>query len=514
MYFCSKHVLKVPEHKEDHPDFHKSDRLFPEVNSQHFEHVMRRNIDDLQCLLRSEIHQLNNQERALKIEVQQRVHDMTEDFTNELSAMMRCMHFDLNDAVKQRRVEGQKNLDQCEDDFRLLKDYIDDVEHDSFDFISTAATAQTKIRTHQLQIFPVTEVLPAPSDVFDKAFGPNLEPLSTTRTDGVNKYWRDISAQKYLQLDPAELPRWNLQDLPIITVDHPDKQKLGAAMISDIFLRARILKDLHQLPEINTVSDLELLIKEPQTPVVLYEGDDGNYHRMAVHYMTERFVDHNQTLTLQVIYEPPSFPIKQLVHRFQERFHIRNLDYYYKKSQCGLQMNTFMLYCQDYQELDLIKDIFDKDSSCWSSYGLDMIKVYNRSNIILSYLDKIEIPPVIVTDRLMRSRRVRSCPEDMKVSSTRPAMAVEIWLDRHHPTSQNKNYDPYMKQILFPETSREVRHLVTTSRTLKVEFVRPLAPTRQPWAWIGAVKAAGEQIENRIEHLWVKRTGGFPITYE
>ena len=76
-------------------------------------------------------------------------------------------------------------------------------------------------------------------------------------------------------------------------------------------------------------------------------------------------------------------------------------------------------------------------------------------------------------------------------------MNIEIWLDFQHPTG-NKNYDPFLKQIHFSETSYGIRKLIENAGNYKIEFIRQLAPKILPWAWIASVKSSGENIESKV----------------
>ena len=41
----------------------------------------------------------------------------------------------------------------------------------------------------------------------------------------VNRYWRDVGSVKYFNLE--KIQKWNLRDIPIITIFHPDYERHG-----------------------------------------------------------------------------------------------------------------------------------------------------------------------------------------------------------------------------------------------------------------------------------------------
>ena len=69
---------------------------------------------------------------------------------------------------------------------------------------------------------------------------------------------------------------------------------------------------------------------------------------------------------------------------------------------------------------------------------------FSRSRVLLSYCDDPTMPPLIVSPGLLKRRKIYFCPNDILISSVRPAMSIEIWLDNGHP-QKNRNYDPYLK---------------------------------------------------------------------
>jgi len=150
--------------------------------------------------------------------------------------------------------------------------------------------------------------LDSPADgVFFTAFGATPKPFTWVKADAVNVHWRDLSSQKMLYIEPTDVPDWNLRDLPLITVEHPDRQRLGIAMISSIqlrycifikscrnfisFCRARILIEagfIRSFYKMDQIEDLIELSKEAgKTSIVIYRNeDDGSLHRMALRHLT------------------------------------------------------------------------------------------------------------------------------------------------------------------------------------------------------------------------------------
>ena len=105
---------------------------------------------------------------------------------------------------------------------------------------------------------------------------------------------------------------------------------------------------------------------------------------------------------------------------------------------------------------------------------------------------------MVLSDDLLAKYRFFTCPAELQVTEHRPNMSIEVWLDIQHPSNISKNYEPLLKQVTFPETSYETRRLIKSANTYKIEFVRQIDKERIPWAWVGSVKAGGENIDSKV----------------
>lgn len=104
--------------------------------------------------------------------------------------------------------------------------------------------------------------------------------------DSVNRYWRDVGAVGYMTLHPSQLQNWNLRDIPVITIPHPDWDKLGAPFLEEMFLIGRKAVDTQSVKRITSISELLTAPKGDQVPIIMYEGEDRNLHRVAVRHLT------------------------------------------------------------------------------------------------------------------------------------------------------------------------------------------------------------------------------------
>ena len=105
--------------------------------------------------------------------------------------------------------------------------------------------------------------------------------MKIVRSDNVNRYWREIGAVNYVTLESNKLPNWNLQDLPVITIPHPDKEKLGAPFLEELNILGKEAIDQGESTRINKISDLTLGSDE-KTPILFFENDDKNLQRIAI----------------------------------------------------------------------------------------------------------------------------------------------------------------------------------------------------------------------------------------
>ena len=227
--------------------------------------------------------------------------------------------------------------------------------------------------------------------------------------------------------------------------------------------------------------------------------------------------------TLEIVYEPCDLPLEVVLKPLQT-LTLRNVNYFYKKDHFGTAMNTFLCFCHNNDEMAMIKGIIDNEPTIWQRHGIKTIRgilfrqklvsnslssAYLRGSIVLTHVDDPVPCPMVVSETLLRHNRLFECPPELVVSEHRPGMMVEVWLDNQHPSNKSKNFDPFLKQVHFSETSYHVRRLIQTASNFKIEFIRQLAAERIPWAWIGSVKANGENIESKVSTL--RHTGQIMI---
>jgi hypothetical protein len=134
-------------------------------------------------------------------------------------------------------------------------------------------------QTYTPLIGPFTDFLPPCGGVISSMLSNNF--VKIVRSDNVNRYWREIGAVNYVTLESNKLPNWNLQDLPVITIPHPDKEKLGAPFLEELNILGKEAIDQGESTRINKISDLTLGSDE-KTPILFYENDDKNLQRIAI----------------------------------------------------------------------------------------------------------------------------------------------------------------------------------------------------------------------------------------
>lgn len=507
IYYCKVHVLKVPEHQTKHAKYHQPDEIYKKIFDNDFEPELIKKLGKMTVQLKSEQQQLNNNRRNMKKSFDYHLENMCETFLNEIEAHRKMLHIEIDRVAAARG----KDLEQVEvkivEEKKFLRDFVDDIEYDSIEFINSATVLQTEAKTYTPEIGPFTAFIPPPGGVLTTLL--SAEYVKIARMDSVNRYWRDVGAVGYMTLHPSQLQNWNLRDIPVITIPHPDWDKLGAPFLEEMFLIGRKAVDTQSVKRITSISELLTAPKGDQVPIIMYEGEDRNLHRVAVRHLTESFEKLTKQPTLEIVYEPCDLPLEVVLKPLQT-LTLRNVNYFYKKDHFGTAMNTFLCFCHNNDEMAMIKGIIDNEPTIWQRHGIKTIRAYLRGSIVLTHVDDPVPCPMVVSETLLRHNRFFECPPELVVSEHRPGMMVEVWLDNQHPSNKSKNFDPFLKQVHFSETSYHVRRLIQTASNFKIEFIRQLAAERIPWAWIGSVKANGENIESKVDHMFSKRRG-YPI---
>ena len=137
------------------------------------------------------------------------------------------------------------------------------------------------VKSYSPEIGPLVSFLPPDRGAIDSEIDTSV--VRMVPADSVNRYWRDVSAVERMKFRPAELKAWNLRDMPVITVPHPDFERHGQPLIEEMFLIARKAVLTKSVRQIANVEELE---KRKKNDILMLEGPGRNCHRVALRYLT------------------------------------------------------------------------------------------------------------------------------------------------------------------------------------------------------------------------------------
>ena len=137
-------MTKVPEHVVGHTNFHAPAQIY----SNFFDKKFDKKIDQKVAAVRRQL-TIDEEETHLSNIVQQKnvdkfFNEMINNFLIEIEAHRKMIHLEIEEVGTQRQNDIEEILEQISPEKNIVRDFMDDIEYDSVEFVAAASKLQNK----------------------------------------------------------------------------------------------------------------------------------------------------------------------------------------------------------------------------------------------------------------------------------------------------------------------------------------------------------------------------------
>lgn len=529
-YYCDQHRDNPPEHnrekEEENCMFHELIKIEmdEEMRRNHFEINVKPKLEQFKKRLEAERKSLIAYEHMAKDKIDQKLDLLMEQFVVEIERRRKNLKEEVEAQVIERKARIKehemlvsKELEKKYEIFRRHHEAVDKLKrYSGQDQYQAQVISKSEVEVLEEGIMEllnkVREYKPLIGPYVDAEIDFNIKSIinnmfshkiTMKRTMAEPcRFFRPMTPGITQLYQASRIGNWCLHNIPLIVVPHPDyKENNGDAIQAQLRMECSIALAGGMAKRVESIHQLS-------NRIGLIKFEDGIVRRICIRYLDSLADPSNNThstahilqLTFHSNSTSRSVDKTQVFEHFSELLSQKEAI-----TRVDGHNRQYLFYMKDFESQQALEKTIREGE--YDQENLGRVDVKRRSNVIVSFVDEIDLEPLILDGNKKLEYDVYQMDHNYDFISQQP-LCTEVWIDDASQQTVSA-FEPLHKSLIHPEFGCMMRSLLNDSEEFKVEYLR-MYDDRQPWSWVGKITCGGENLADRAKSLQTTR-GHFPI---